>query len=266
MIQLNGKTVSLDRFTDGTLFLQETVKRDYSENRTATLAWKFENDAETVAVYYLTRHLQEHGVKTVHLVMPYIPNARQDRVKTDADVFTLKYFAELINSLHFASVTVLDPHSAVSEGLIDCLVVRTAAENIGKVLREIGCEDILLFFPDEGAMKRYSDMTDRPFVYGMKKRDWETHEISDMKILGATDLLPGKTVLMVDDICSSGKTLLYAAELLKANGAGRIYLYVSHCENTVLQSELLTKDIVERVFTTDSVLTVKNEKITILDC
>ena len=187
-----------------------------------------------------------------------------DRVKNDSDVFTLKYFAEIINSLNFASVTVLDPHSAVSEGLINRINICSAKENINKVIEKIGCDDIMLFFPDEGAMKRYSGMADKPFIYGMKKRNWETREIYEMQILGATDQIEGKTILMADDICSSGKTLLYAADQLKQHGVGKIYLYVSHCENIVTQSRLLDSDIVEKLFTTDSFLRIRHDKIEII--
>ena len=265
MILLNGKQVVLDHFTDGTLSIKETVPREYGTSRSATLTWTYENDEETVALYFLTRHLQEHGVEDVKLVMPYIPNARKDRCRTDADVFTLKYFAELLNSLHFTSVTVLDPHSMVSEALIDRLVIKTAGENIKEALSRIGREDTILFFPDEGAMKRYFAMTDRPYVFGMKKRDFETRQILEMQVMGTAKELTGKTVLMVDDICSSGNTLLYAAEQLKEKGVGDLFLYVSHCENIALQSKLVTTDIVKRIYTTGSFLRETHEKIEILD-
>ena len=47
--------------------------------------------------------------------MPYIPNARKDRAHREKDVFTLKYFANIINSLNFDNVYVLNPHSNVSQ-------------------------------------------------------------------------------------------------------------------------------------------------------
>ena len=265
MILLNGKQVVLDHFSDGTLSIKESVPREYGNGRSATLTWTFENDEETVALYFLTRHLQEHGVEDVRLVMPYIPNARKDRCRTDADVFTLKYFAELLNSLRFTSVTVLDPHSMVSEALIDRLVVRTARENIAAALEKIGREDTVLFFPDEGAMKRYAAMTERPYVFGMKKRDPATRQILEMQVMGTVKELTGKPILMVDDICSSGKTLLYAAGQLKDKGVGDIYLYVSHCENIALQSPLVTTDLVKRIYTTGSFLRETHPKIVILD-
>lgn len=265
MILLNGAEIPLKHFTDNTLDLQIDVPRDFSGGRSAVITWIFDNDVETVALVFLTRHLREHGITDVDLVMPYVPNARMDRVKTDADVFTLKYFAELINSLHFRSVRVFDPHSSVSEALIDRIVITNAKEYVLEAVRRIGDEGLMLFFPDEGAMKRYSEMTDLPFAYGMKKRDWETREIRGLTVCGPIESIPGKSILMVDDICSSGRTLQYAAQKLKELGAGRIYLYVSHCENIVTESELLHSDMVEKVYTTRSFLKLDHPKFEILD-
>ncbi|MCR5781154.1 MAG: ribose-phosphate pyrophosphokinase [Clostridia bacterium] len=265
MLRLNDAEIPLKHFTDGTPDLRVDVPRDHGSERSAVITWLFENDAETVALIFLTRHLQEHGIRDIDLVMPYIPNARMDRVKTDADVFTLKYFAEVINALHFRSVRVLDPHSAVSEALIDRIVIKTAKDYILEAVRRINDKDLMLFFPDEGAMKRYSDMCDIPFAYGQKNRDWETREIRGLTVCGDVGKIAGKSILMVDDICSSGRTLHYSAKKLKELGAGKIFLYVSHCENIVTESELLHSEMVERVFTTRSFLKLEHSKFEILD-
>ena len=264
MIKLDGRVVNLGHFPDGTLLIKENVSRDYEGERFVAITWKYENDGELVALIYLTRHLKEHGVKEVHLKMPYIPNARQDRVKSDEDVFTLKYFSEIINNLQFASVTVLDPHSVVSEALIDRVVIKTPAKNIEKVLEKIGEEDVLMFYPDEGAMKRYSSMADKPYVFGMKKRDWATGQIKGLDVAGATELIEGNRVLIVDDICSRGGTFYHSAKKLKELGAKEIYLYVSHCENTILEGEVLSSGLIEKVFTTDSLFTGKDERIEVI--
>ena len=114
MLKLNGNPVTLGNFPDGTLLLKQLPG---SESE-AVIDWRYESDNELFALYCLTRHLQKFGIK-VSLFMPYIPNARMDRVKVDEDTFTLKYFAEIINSLSFTSVSVLDPHSSISEALIE---------------------------------------------------------------------------------------------------------------------------------------------------
>lgn len=264
MIKLNGKAVELGHFPDGTLLIKEEVKKDFAEDRTATIMWKYENDGELVALIYLTKHLKSHGVEKVHLNMPYIPNARQDRVKTDEDVFTLKYFSEIINGLGFTSVTVLDPHSSVSEALIDRLIVKTPKENIAKVLEKINEDNVIMFYPDEGAMKRYSAMADKAYVFGMKKRDWTTGVINGLDVAGAVEKIAGNNILIVDDICSMGGTFYHSAKKLKELGAAKIYLYISHCESSILKGEVLTSGLIEKVFTTDSIFTQEHEKIEVI--
>ena len=265
MIKLNGKIVELGHFPDGSLLIKENVPKNFNEAVSANITWKYENDGELVALIYLTKHLKAHGVSQIHLNMPYIPNARQDRVKTDEDVFTLKYFADIVNGLSFASVTVLDPHSTVSEALIDRIVIKTPKENIAKVLSKIGEDNIMMFYPDEGAMKRYSALADKPYAFGIKKRDWTTGQINGLDVAGATELIAGSRVLIVDDICSMGGTFYHSAKKLKELGAAEIYLYISHCENTILKGEVLTSGLIEKVFTTDSLLTETNEKIEVIE-
>ena len=99
MIKINNKLIEINKFPDMTLLIKENP--NYKE---ATISWHFENNEEVVALIYLTKHLRSHGVSKIELYMPYIPNARQDRVKVSDDVFTLKYFAWIINSLKFDKV------------------------------------------------------------------------------------------------------------------------------------------------------------------
>ena len=118
MISYNGEVLDINSFPDGSLMLKPKY---YAFS--VDIVWKYENDREFLALIYLTKHLRANRVEYIHLSMPYIPNARMDRVKNEEDVFTLKYFAEILNSLNFTSVTVLDPHSSVSEALINNLDV-----------------------------------------------------------------------------------------------------------------------------------------------
>ena len=261
MLKLNGQTVNLGSFPDGSML----IKQEIPVAERVELAWYYENDRELVALIYLTNHLKAHGCTDIHLWMPYIPNARQDRVKTGEDVFTLKYFAKVINWLGFTTVTVLDPHSTVSEALIDRLVIRTPQEQIAKVIDAIGEENLMMFYPDEGAMKRYSAMADKPFAFGIKKRDWTTGQIQGLDVAGATEKIPGSRLLIVDDICSKGGTFYHSAKKLKELGAAEVYLYISHCENTILQGDILSGDLIEQVYTTDSILTKAHNKITVLN-
>ncbi len=260
MIRLNGKQMDLKHFPDGTLLMKELA----ANAEKVVLTWLYENNEELVALYFLTRHLQSKGLQNIELQLPYIPNARQDRVKAPEDVFTLKYFAEIINSLQISKVTVLDPHSYVSEALINNIDIQSPKKYVERALTKIRQQnvgDVLLFYPDEGAMKRYSAMFNMPYVFGIKKRDWTTGQIQGLDVAGQTKLIMGSTILIVDDICSKGGTFYHSAKALKELGAGRIYLYISHCENTILEGEILQSDLIEKVYTTDSIFTKSDEKV-----
>ena len=266
MITINGVEVEQNKFPDGTLLLKGSefdVHESYSDESYATIEWLFESNEELVTLIFAVKHLRSvYCVEHIALWLPYIPNARMDRVKSDKEVFTLKYFAEIINSLNFSSVTVLDPHSYVSEALIDRLNVWKADIYATCIIDNI-CPD-LLFFTDEGGMKRYANLFEMPYVFGMKQRDWETGNILGLDVLGQTDKIKGSKILIIDDICSKGGTFYHSATKLKELGAGEIYLYVSHCENTILEGEVLTSGLIEKVFTTNSIFTKEHEKIEVI--
>ena len=264
MLKINNETVNIGGFPDGTML----IKQEIPESEKITISWFYENDTEMTALIYVANHLKAHGKENIHLYMPYIPNARQDRVKASEDVFTLKYFAGVINSLCFKTVTVLDPHSSVSEALINNIVVEKPARFIEDVINkitQIEGETPSMFYPDEGAGKRYSGMIPLPYAFGIKKRDWATGQIKGLDVAGATENIAGKNILIVDDICSKGGTFYFSAKKLKELGAKNIYLYVTHCENTIFDGELLTCGLIKGIYTTNSILTRTNEMITIIN-
>lgn len=277
MIQVNKQIIEANKFPDGTLLLKHnsipyfwnTFGIFYSNDH---IIWKFDNNEEMITLMFMVKHMRNHGIKEIDLFMPYIPNARQDRVKSKEDVFTLKYFAEFINSLNFSRVVVLDPHSYVSEALIHNIRVENPKKYIDHAVEEIKKREkiteenpLMMFYPDEGAMKRYSGLMDAPYAFGIKKRDWATGQIQGLDVAGMTDMIHNSNILIVDDICSKGGTFYHSAKKLKELGAKNIYLYVSHCENTILEGNLLTSNLIEKVFTTDSIFRKEHEKIEVMN-
>lgn len=272
MFYINGKPYDNDgyaftKYYDGTPLMRCKV----DETKDAyDITWCYDGDEEIVRLIFLVKHLKEHGIKNIRLYMPYIPNARYDRVKKPDEVFTLKYFAQIINGLGFEKVTALDPHSGVSEALLDNFTAISPDEKIRYVIGRIGGEDqtpLVLFFPDEGAAKRYADLANTfgfPYVYAMKQRDWRTGKIQGLTLLGETEKVKGKNVLIIDDICSRGGTFYHSAKLLKDNLVKDVYLYVSHCENTVLEGDLPGSGLIKKIYTTDSIYRKEHPMIEVI--
>lgn len=156
MIKLNGVEIKLDKYPDGTFLFKDIPPiggwcRDNIE-------WFFESMEELTAVEYITRYCWDHRV-VPNLYMPYIPDARMDRVKYENELFTLKYFAQTINSLHFGRVEVLDPHSDVSAALFNKVHVESPNRMIEDTVKKIASDNLMMFYPDSGDMVEISVKT-----------------------------------------------------------------------------------------------------------
>ena len=267
MIKLDGKIVSQEHFPDNSLRIEPINDNvfDFSWGgmipSTKRITWHYENDAELFTIICLRKHFAN---KEMILEMPYCPHARMDRVKNNSEFFTLKHFADVINSLNFSEVKIYDPHSNVCAALINNVRVIAPYNEIQKTLKAIGTTNLVAFYRDEGAMKRGTSYLTGAYAFGIKKRDWGTGKILGLELMNK-DVVNNTNVLIIDDICSRGGTFLHSAKALKEAGARNIYLYVTHCENTILEGELLTSGLIEKVYTTNSIFTKEHEMIEVFE-
>lgn len=282
MIKVNNRELNLGTFPDGTAALLDVPMNflDIADScKNINIHWHYENDGEFLTICYLVNHYRQKFGKNVtyNLYLPYVPNARMDRVKNDNEVFTLKWFAKMLNGLDFDNVYVLDPHSDVSCALIDNVHVHNADNYISDTIDDISYtdddfknENLVIYFPDAGAYKRYKDviyLKKYTKVYGEKVRDWKTGQILGLKVVDEAGVeitdenaLKDKTVLMIDDIISYGGTLYYSALKLKGMNPNKIYAYVTHTETNSLWNpikgkfiELLQDKTVTKLYTTNSI-------------
>lgn len=269
-----GYDIEQKHFPDGTLNLNGNAYPAHID----TIHWHYENDSELFTLICLRMKYENDDVE---LVMPYIPHARMDRVKDGDDVFTLKYFAKIINSLKFSKVSVFDPHSNVSLALIDNIKVYWPEHHIFDTTHHIAfleeddvnheayaktMDNLTFFYPDEGAMKRYSSIFQHSYAFGIKKRDWKTGQIQGLSIVNE-DLVKDKNILIIDDICSKGGTFYHSAKALKEAGAKNIYLYISHCEKSVFDGDMYKSGLIKQIFTVHPQFDkhIKYDKITVIE-
>ena len=268
MIFVDNNRIEFSSFPDGTSALRLSPKNTLNFFEAIKPAyfiqWLYDNDSECMQLWHLVHHLRSTGDVRLYLEMPYIPNARMDRVKKSDEVFTLKWFAQFINMLKFDTVWVLDPHSNVVMALIDNIKTMNVKWYIDHAIQQMVSYDMnpLLCYPDEGAAKRYSEIIPMEYTFCIKHRDWRSGKIERLE-LTEPDKIRGRNILIVDDICSRGGTFTHTAKALKDAGAETIMLYVTHCESTIQQGTVLTDGLIDHVFTTDSILRIQHEKITV---
>ena len=191
--------------------------------------------------------------------IPYLPYARQDRVCATGQAFSLKVLAGLLAQIeNVKHIAVWDCHSPVGIDLTGAENI--PAEDIIKTNHELSTLimdlNSVVICPDKGAVQRTrnivnafeKDFQPEPIVYCEKVRDPATGQIThtDVKV----NSLEGRTAIITDDICDGGYTFIKVAEQLKAKGASKVILFVTH---GIFSKGLDVFDgLIDHVFTTPS--------------
>jgi ribose-phosphate pyrophosphokinase len=290
----NGElVVGNEHFADGTLKMFNVAVRDHGVQ---DIHWTYENEGELITIIYLVKHIRDtfknmdKRCPQITLTVPYMPNARLDRVEDEKQVFTLKHFADVINSLHFTKVYFLDPHSAKACELINNVQVMSPDAYIRKVIEGIKTyinRDIVLCFPDMGAMERYKDIANdtelaSTVFYGKKLRNFDTREIVEFGLhqhrgtegITTPAYFANKVALIIDDIISTGETVVLSASELQECGFQNIFAYCTHLENGYINKETHPENTKLRdalfvgtlsgIYTTDSIYTGKHPKVHVI--
>jgi ribose-phosphate pyrophosphokinase len=244
MILYNGELVEFGKFPNGEINLRKDALGTDRLYPTVTL--KYEDDSDLLHLLWVKALLDIPAT----LRITYTPYSRMDR-DSDTYVFSLKVFADFINSMNWAQVVIYEPHSDVLPALLNRVqVINITASPQMRSKINIALEDFQVCYPDVGAFKRYSDKfkTRQPLI-GFKSREFETGRILGLKIEGTKY---EDNVVIVDDLCSKGGTFVLAAQQLRAMGFKKIVLAVAHCENTIYNGEVF--NYIDKVITTDSIL------------
>lgn len=201
--------------------------------------------------------LRRMRVGSIELTIPYFPGARQDRIMIKGEALTCKVYSEIINSLRFKLVTIIDPHSDVAPALINNCNIVNNHRFATKAIKDYVDEKVVhLVSPDAGARKKVQSLSQYiiqrgcwfedpkgfpkakgtgvgantkvldTIVYADKTRNVSDGSISGFHVHG--DYLSGTPCVVVDDICDGGGTFIGLAKALKEKSAGNLYLVVTH--------------------------------------
>lgn len=192
------------------------------------------NPEDLIKLLMVTDAYKRRYHTTPELYLPYIPYARQDRVCNSGEALSIKVFSDLINLQNYPLVHVLDPHSDVSTSLLNNVKVTDNTKLVQKVWNDLNVDvknNLYLVSPDAGALKKTHKVAkaieyEREVVFCEKQRDTKTGEITGTKIY--CDDIYGRNFMLCDDICDGGRTFIEIAKVLKAQGAKKIILVVSH--------------------------------------
>ena len=187
-------------------------------------------DEKVLPLLWLAIAAREGGALRVGLVAPYLAYMRQDAVFHAGEIRTAQHFAALLGS-HFDWVVTVDPHLHRIPMLSDIFRVPALAVQAAPALAAWVRSHVphpLLVGPDEESrqwVEQVAALCDVPWTVLSKTRHgaWSV-DISAVE----TGLGVGRTPVLVDDIISTGRTLIAAAWQLQRAGLPRPYCVAVH--------------------------------------
>jgi len=211
---------------------------------TVELKWQSQNDVMGLLLIVDALRRIKRDIKLV-LNIAYLPYGRQDKTYKEGEAASLKVFANLINSLNFHKVLIIDPHSDVALALIDNseeVSVNSYIEQAYLAMHnaDFDADNFYIVSPDAGAYKRLSklkfiDRDNLDMLVCTKKRI--NGNVVGTDILNYRLIKPNRSAdfharnkyLIIDDICDGGATFLgIARAIYKYDSNATIALYVTH--------------------------------------
>src|SRR3989338_80132 len=186
-------------------------------------------------------------------VMPFYGYRRQDRKTESREPITAKLVADLLTAAGADRVVVIDLHSGQVQGFFNIPLDNLTAEPlILNYLRSKKLPNLTVVAPDVGSAKGardFSRLLNAEMAVISKKRGVHD-EVETVSLIGE---VAGRNIAIIDDEISTGGTIVNAAKILKENGAGDIYVAVTHAILAGNAMEKLDAAPIKELIVTDTI-------------
>jgi len=212
-----------------------------------------------VKLLFFIAACRENGAARVTAVTPYLAYARKDRQTKARDPVTTRYVAQLFEAVGTDCVVTLEVHNLTAfQNAFRCRTIHLDA-------RKLFCErisvlangsPIVIFSPDGGGVKRadllrrsYEALTGSETGFGFMEKRRSRDVVTGDLFAGDVE---GKAVFIVDDMISSGGTILRAARACRGRGARAVHAFATHGLFGKGSQSLLADGSVDHIAVTDS--------------
>lgn len=198
------------------------------------------------------------SVRSLVAVIPYYGYARQDRKDKGRVPITAKLVADLLEKAGVTRVLTMDLHTDQIQGFFDIPLDNLYARPVlAEAVRKKGFENGVVVAPDVGGIRmarQYAEELGADLAT-VDKRRISSEKVEANALIGD---VKDRDVLLVDDMCSTGGTIVAAAAVCKAAGAKKVYACVTH--GLFIGDKVQQAEDIDAFFATDTVPPLDNEK------
>lgn len=204
--------------------------------------------------------VRDGGARRVTAVIPYLAYARKDRQTKARDPVTTRYMAQVLEAMGIDAVMTLEVHNVVAfQNAFRCRAhhLDTRRLFVDHIRRRLGDDPVVAASPDPGGVKRaqlfqetLEDALGRPVGGAFMEKRRSAGVVSGNLLVGDVS---GAVVLVIDDLVSTGGTMLRAAEACLERGAKSLYALAAHGLFTGDAGKVVADPRLEKLIVTDIV-------------
>ena len=256
---INSKKLKVRRFSSGELKLIRSDLDSYVEDGKVEVLYT--NDFSLFELILILEYYLKKNI-TVDLILAYLPYQRMDHKDRD-ELDTINYVASIFNNMNLNSLTLCEPHCEISmfNNSKTFSYIKSIKKDVFKEI-EFDEQNDIVVLTDKGGLKRYGDIA-RNIVYFNKVRDKDSGLIVKHEIVGNVDT--SRKIVIVDDIISTGDTLVNIIDELNRLGAEKIYILSGHIENNKYNRRIFEYSSVKEVFSSNSLKKKSFKKLKLFD-
>jgi len=253
---LKATQVETRRFPDGEKYLR--VSEDVSGQDVVIIQSIHHQPDELLFEYFLLCDtVKDLGAKRVVAVFPYFAYARQDSRFNPGEAVSFRTVAKLLEDVGTAELFSIDMHQHRVGRASD--VFRIPAHNLTAapllaeyVKSRVALERPIVVGPDEESEQWASAAAK---VLGADHDVLEKKRLGDEKVEITTRSLAARRrdVLIIDDIISTGGTIIEAAKILKRQGARRVVVACTH--------PILAQDALSRIYESGAEMVIGTDTV-----
>jgi len=165
----------------------------------------------------------------IYAIMPYMGYARQDRQFLNGEIVTMSVVAKMLQAAGAKKIIAVDIHSKTALRHFKIPTENVSAiPELAKYLKKLKLKNPIVVSPDTGGSlraKKFADILKSDFITLKKSRNRKTGKVS---IRSTKADVNGKDLIIVDDIISTGGSVVKATQFLKKQKCKRIFVVCTH--------------------------------------
>ena len=165
----------------------------------------------------------------IYAIMPYMGYARQDRQFLNGEIATMSVVAKMLQAAGAKKAIVVDIHSKTALRHFKIPTENVSAiPELAKYLKKLKLKNPVVVSPDTGGSlraKKFADILKSDFITLKKSRNRKTGKVN---IQSTKADVKGKDLIIVDDIISTGGSVVKATQFLKKQKCKRVFVVCTH--------------------------------------